>query len=85
MKIRHGIAILVSALAWAPALAAQDEADEPETVREAAARNAEESEPPPAPEPDEADEPAAGAPAREVFVPTEEISEDIEVPFPVDI
>lgn len=77
MRIRPAIAVLICAFAW-PA-AAEDDAGEEDAARAAAAEEAQEEA---RADPDAAPPPA---PAREVFVPTEEISEDVEVPFPVDI
>ena len=86
-------AVLCAALAWAAAMAeGAQEAPVPEEEAPAqpdVAPEAKESEAPPAPDapardattpnPDEENEPA------EVFTPSESISEDISVPFPVDI
>ena len=85
--------VLCAALAWAVAMAeGAQEAPVPEEeapAQQDATPAVKESEAPPAPDapvrdattpnPDEENEPA------EVFTPSENISEDISVPFPVDI
>lgn len=95
-KVGRPLVALCAALAWASALA--EDAAEPVAVAEeaptpaAAAPVAEENEAPAAesPQPQQPQQPQERDPDDEsepadVFTPTESISEDISVPFPVDI
>lgn len=91
MKTRWLFGLLLSALAasaWAAEAPA--EADEPKAAASPTPPTAEKPEKAedaaPAPKEDGASKEAEEPPeAAEVFVPTEAISEDIAVPFPVDI
>ena len=78
--------LLISLLAWVAlhTTTARAEAVEPEAEAAHASEQSETADKPDKPEPDETP-PAGAKPGSDVFVPTEEISEDFAVSFPVDI
>jgi hypothetical protein len=80
--------LLISLLGWAALHTTTVRAEAAEADADAAqsSEQSETTDEPEPPEPPEPETPAVGAkPASEVFVPTEEISEDFAVSFPVDI
>ena len=78
--------LLISLLAWAALHTTTVRAEAAEADAEAVQRSeqSETTDEPEKPEPKQTP-PAGGKPSSEVFVPTEEISEDFAVSFPVDI